>query len=218
MCALLQNGLRVMLLEVVILGTYGEPRSGSMAREKHQQLRQIIKLRCSRSWAWCVTLLVLGCFIVPCRLLVDTHADDDYGTGPESAVSSFLAEYGQMIKFKSSVVYGLWASYSHLRRPRERTPEGMKIRANIKHLDRALAFMGMSACASCLTPMVSEAKHDEEDVDPLVEPRLAQQFRAVVMLLVYYTQDVFEAQYADEELARDASKLHESSVQRSKRL
>ena len=38
------------------------------------------------------------------RLLADTHAEGDYGTGPESSALSLLSENGQIVKFKSSDV------------------------------------------------------------------------------------------------------------------
>ena len=72
--------------------------------------------------------------------------------------------------------------------------------------------------------MVSEANHEEDEVDPslevdpLLEPGQSQQYRSVVMLLMYYTQYVFKAMYACIELAREASYRRRSSWQRLKRL
>ena len=90
------------------------------------------------------------------NVYVDTHADDDYGTGPRVSVAWFEAEYKQKVKLKSFDVHDLTAEYAHLRRRRLRTREGMAIIPDAKHIVKVQALLGMTKCGAVPTPMVAE--------------------------------------------------------------
>ena len=82
------------------------------------------------------------------RTVLEVHADDSYGTGPPEALREFKDSYTRMVKCKTFAIHGLGATYEHLRRKRVRTPAGMWLIPNMRHVDNAQQKLGMVGCSS----------------------------------------------------------------------
>ena len=80
------------------------------------------------------------------RTVMEVHADDSYGTGPPAAFREFKKSYMDTVKCKTFAIHGLGATYEHLRRKRVRTPAGMWLIPNMRHLDNAQRQLGMVGC------------------------------------------------------------------------
>eukprot|EP00971_Amphidinium_carterae_P278396 5526369-Amphidinium_carterae.1 len=147
----------------------------------------------------------------------EVHADDIHGCGSKEALMQLRARLSARIVFKHFDIHEVGAKYEHLRRTRERTPSGMWIKSNDKHLDKALALMGMEGCNSVPTPMVQEAEA-EEDLGEALQSEAAARYRSAVCTLLYASQDRVDCQYAIKELSRELSTPTVKSEQRLKRV
>ena len=152
------------------------------------------------------------------KIVVDCHADDVHGTAPPEKIEGFLKRLKEVIVWKSCELHGLNSVYKHLRRERRRSPEGTMIVPNVKHVEKALALMGMEGCKEAPTPMVSEIAKTELENDAELDAEKAKLYRSITMLLMYFVVDIFVAQYAVKELSREMQKPQESSWNRLKRV
>ena len=59
------------------------------------------------------------------KTILEVHADDSYGAGPQEPLRQFKEEYKQLVKCKTFAIHGIGATYEHLRRNRARTSAGM---------------------------------------------------------------------------------------------
>ena len=153
-------------------------------------------------------------------ILIDTHADDDHGTGPDGTLERFLEVYKTLVCLKKYEIHGLQSTYEHLRRTRARDVRGTWIKPSEKHLEKAKVLMNMVGCKGAPTPLVSEieATNDEDSKQQLLDRAGCTLYRSVVMLLMYYVADIFTAKYAVKELTREMTKPTELSMGRVKRV
>ena len=91
----------------------------------------------------------------------------------------------KLVKCKTFSVHGIGATYEHLRRKRVRTPEGMWVVPNMRHLDNAQHLLGMAGCSSVPTPMVKEVDAYDSEVDPELDSHEAAVYRSASICHCY---------------------------------
>eukprot|EP00971_Amphidinium_carterae_P280199 5562503-Amphidinium_carterae.1 len=114
-------------------------------------------------------------------VLMEAHADDLPGAGPRKELEKFWAELTQRIRFKEWHIHSEYGcEYDHLKRVRQRTSQGIALKANKRYLvlEKALKGMETTGCNGVPTPMVAEVSEVDEEKDSLLEGERAKRYRS----------------------------------------
>jgi hypothetical protein len=135
-------------------------------------------------------------------LTIEVHMDDFYGTGPTTAIAWFRDEIGKANwTTKHFNVHGTQkAEYTHLRRHRRRTNEGIWISPNPTHRLEMIRLLGLETAKPAPTPAIPDKADETDDTD--IDDEQKAIYRTVVGIALYDSSDRPECQYAVRELGR----------------
>jgi len=157
-------------------------------------------------------------FLPRWQIAMEVHMDDVHGVGvdPRNIHDMADALKGYLkIKFEGPFFPGM--RYSHLGRVRILYEDGVFIKADEKHLDKAIAILALEKARPAATPASAEDAQDEED-SPALNADEAKDFHSCVGTLLYYGLDKEDIQREVSVAGRDLSAPTAQSVRRLKRL
>eukprot|EP00971_Amphidinium_carterae_P350150 6491406-Amphidinium_carterae.1 len=130
------------------------------------------------------------------EVVLELHMDDYYGTCPESSLAWMERVLGEDIKLKRFVKHGLETRYSHLKRERVRTAEGLRIYPNRKYTAAVLSLLNLQSCNPVTTPVLPKGQdREEEDDDEELTKEEKNLFQRCVGVLAYLSQERPDIQY-----------------------
>jgi len=151
---------------------------------------------------------------------VELHMDDFHTTGPRAQLEWLGEALKRNFRTNQVEIYGVGSTYTHLKRRRERTEEGMKITPSKAHVSKLKKLYGLDHCATKGTPIVKEsAKADEaEESSRSLTTAEKARYRTAVGVLLYYAQDRPDIQFAAGVLGRKLSEPTEKEESQMRRL
>jgi hypothetical protein len=166
-------------------------------------------------WQRCVAIPYL--FRHPATSSVmEVHMDDFHATGPPEFLPELFEDLKSEFLLKTEGPFGVGDTYTHLKRVRTRTSEGVLIRAGEQHIDNMQTVMELTNCKPKLTPMqpgFSAAGEYDEEADPALEQERATLFRRTVGISLHISHDRPESQFTICLLSSYMSKPTESAWQ-----
>lgn len=129
------------------------------------------------------------------RTVIEVHVDDGHLAASRETALAFVEDLRTSIKLKGGDVNEYYVRYSHLKRGRERIPNGVKLYPNEKYLRDAIRGMGLVGAKHCPTPSPSNVRGLLEAKTDPVSSEEAAAFSSAVGSLLFYIQDVPDAQF-----------------------
>ena len=100
---------------------------------------------------------------------MEVHMDDFHSTGPPEFLPELFEDLKAEFLLKTEGPFGVGDTYTHLKRVRTRTSEGVFIRAGEQHIENMQTVMDLTNCKPKQTPMqpgFSAAGEYDEEADP----------------------------------------------------
>ena len=136
---------------------------------------------------------------------LEVHVDDFYAVGPGASAGGILDEVGKHMTLTREGPYGIGTTFTHLKRVRVVTVEGMTIAPSPNHIKKLLKVTGLNEDSKGRDTPITKPVVGGEDDEPL-PAELWKDFRAAVGLLLYMSTDRPDIQYTVNELSSLMSK------------